>query len=172
MESSGLDAIAPPDAEVLILGSLPGAVSLELQQYYAHPRNAFWRIMADVTGVEAAAPYETRQRALAARRLALWDVCARAVRPGSLDADIRHDSIRPNDFAAFFAAHPGIRRICFNGTKARVLFERLVLPGLEARWAGVDRVTLPSTSPAHASMSYPLKRQAWRTALTEWQARG
>jgi TDG/mug DNA glycosylase family protein len=167
MTSSGFNAVAGPDARVLILGTLPGALSLEMRQYYAQPRNAFWRIMADVAGVGPDLPYDERLRRLVGRRLALWDVCASATRPGSLDAAIRTASVRPNDFARFFAAHPDLQLVCFNGARAGALFRRLVLPTLKDRWAGLGRVTLPSTSPAYASMPVRRKIQIWRAALTK-----
>lgn len=170
MMSSGFRVVAGPDARVLILGTLPGVVSLAKGQYYAHPRNAFWPIMAKVAGAGPDLPYKERLRRLVEQRLALWDVCARGIRPGSLDSRIRIDSIRPNDFHRFLLSHPDVQLICFNGTKAAALFQRVVLPKLEARWTGVRRVTLPSTSPAHASMPLARKIQVWRAALTNLEA--
>ena len=165
MTSSGFEPVAGPDARVLILGTLPGAVSLATGQYYAQPRNAFWSIMAEVAGAGPSLPYNERLRRLVEQRLALWDVCASALRPGSLDSRIRTDSIRRNDFRSFLGSHPDIRLVCFNGAKAAALFQP-VLPKLEAKWTSVRRVILPSTSPAHASMPLEQKIQAWRAVLT------
>jgi hypothetical protein len=78
-------AVSGPDARVLILGTLPGAASIAQGAYYAHPRNAFWRIMTEITGADPALPYDERLRCLVRARVAVWDVCAHAVRPGSLD---------------------------------------------------------------------------------------
>lgn len=166
MTSSGFEPVAGPDARVLILGTLPGAVSLATGQYYAQPRNAFWSIMAEVAGAGPSLPYNERLRRLVEQRLALWDVCASALRPGSLDSRIRTDSIRRNDFRSFLGSHPDIRLVCFNGAKAAALFHP-VLPELEAKWTSVRRVILPSTSPAHASMPLEQKIQAWRAVLTD-----
>ena len=170
MKSSGFKPIAGPDARVLILGTLPGVASLMKGQYYAQPRNAFWPIMAEVAGAGLSLPYKERVRRLVEQRLALWDVCASAMRSGSLDSRIRTDSIRPNDFRRFLLSHPDVQLICFNGTKAAALFQRVALPKLEARWAHVRRVILPSTSPAHASMPLARKIQVWRAALTDFEA--
>src|SRR5687768_16280967 len=100
MKSFGFEALAAPDARLLILGTLPGAVSLACGQYYAQPRNAFWRIMGELVGASIELPYAKRVECLVAERLALWDVCAVAQRRGSLDAAIQ--SMQPNDFATFF----------------------------------------------------------------------
>lgn len=153
-----------PDARVLVLGTMPGMASLAAGRYYAHPRNAFWPIAAQVLGFGAGLPYEARLAALNAAGVALWDVLAACERPGSLDADIVPASAQPNDFAAFLAAHPRVARICFNGAKARALFRRHVRPGL-ADVAGLEYVALPSTSPAHAAMPPAAKLLAWRAAL-------
>jgi G:T/U-mismatch repair DNA glycosylase len=80
-----------------------------------------------------------------------------------MDADIRTDTARPNDFAGFFAAHGDIELIAFNGRKAAQLFKRFVEP--QAISAGVRRASLPSTSPAYASMPFSSKLAAWREAL-------
>ena len=169
MTSSGFEPVAGPDARVLILGTLPGAASLAKGHYYAQPRNAFWRIMADVAAAGPNLPYEKRLRRLVEQRLALWDVCASATRPGSLDSSIRTDSIRPNDFRRFLSAHPAIKLICFNGAKAATLFQRLA-PSLEVTSARIRRVTLPSTSPAYASMPLERKIEVWLAVLTDIQA--
>jgi TDG/mug DNA glycosylase family protein len=94
--------------------------------------------------------------------IALWDVAAAAVRPGSLDAAIVHTSVEANDFAAFFARYPGIGVVFFNGAKAEELYRRLVLPKLEQPYASLPTQRLPSTSPAHAAMPYAAKLEAWR----------
>jgi len=153
--------VARPDARVLVLGSLPGQVSLREQQYYAQPRNDFWKILGVLVGASPERPYADRLEALKAHRIALWDVCASAQRPGSLDASIRHATVVANDFASFFQAHPHIGLICFNGRKAADLYRRFVLPGLPERVRGIRCEALPSTSPAHASMRFDEKLARW-----------
>jgi TDG/mug DNA glycosylase family protein len=154
--------IAAPDARVLVLGSMPGVASLRQQQYYGHPHNAFWKIMGHWLGFDPAAPYAARCDALLRSRVAVWDVLASCEREGSLDASITRESIVPNNFADFFAAHPGIRRVCFNGATAAEVFRRHVVPQLPAPWAGLEFLRLPSTSPAHAGMALAAKREAWQ----------
>jgi len=159
--SLGFPPIVGEATRILILGSLPGQQSLQAAQYYAHPQNAFWRIMADVFDITGS--YEERCEGLRRAGIAVWDVLASSVRPGSLDADIEMPSARANDFDAFFAAYPAIARVCFNGRKAEQLFERMVMPQLE----GGERryVGLPSTSPAFAAMRYEQKLETWRSIL-------
>ncbi len=159
--SIGFAPIAAPDARILILGTLPSRRSLELSEYYAHPRNAFWRIMGELVGAEG--DYPARCRALTDAGIAVWDVLRSSVRPGSLDADIRMDTARPNDFAGFFARHPGVRRVGLNGRKAEDMYRRLVLPELDT--ASQELVSLPSTSPAHAAMTFDKKLEIWRSML-------
>ena len=167
MKSSGFKAIAGRDARVLILGTLPGAASLACGQYYAQPRNAFWRIMGELVGAGLALPYAERVQRLVARRVALWDVCASATRSGSLDTAIRADSVCPNDLAGFLRSHADVRLIAFNGARASELFQRYVRPQLKPSASAIRQSILPSTSPAHASMSFEKKLAAWREALAD-----
>ncbi|MEO8064151.1 MAG: DNA-deoxyinosine glycosylase [Pseudomonadota bacterium] len=153
--------VARRNATVLILGSLPGRKSLQLQQYYAHPQNAFWKIIAALFGDTSSLPYTQRLNILMSNRIALWDVLAAAERPGSLDSSIVPHSAVPNDFAEFFRAHPRIRRVFFNGQKAAGLFQRRVLPALGQEFAGIHFECLPSTSPAHAGMTFAKKLDRW-----------
>jgi double-stranded uracil-DNA glycosylase len=159
--SSGFRPIATLSAQVLILGSLPGAESLRRQQYYAQPRNAFWRIMGDLFGVPPDQPYALRTEALNANDVAVWDVCASAYRQGSLDAAIDLKSVLVNDFKTFYIKHPRIRLICFNGKTAAAVYEERVIPLLSEASRAITRIVLPSTSPAHASFSYEKKRETW-----------
>lgn len=159
--------IADAHARVLILGSLPGQVSLQRQQYYAQPQNAFWKIMGRLFAAGPELRYEDRVQRLVRNGIALWDVCAAAQRPGSLDASIVHSSVVPNDLAAFIESHPGIGLICFNGGKAADLYRRLVLPGLPARMRAIRYETLPSTSPAHAAMPFEEKLTRWADILQD-----
>ena len=163
--SSGFPPIVAADAQLLILGSLPGQKSLQATEYYAHPQNAFWRIMDDVFGIRG--DYESRCAQLARQGVAVWDVLSRSVRPGSMDADIDMASAAANDFAGFLAEHKTIRTICFNGRKAEQMFGKLVAPTL-ARFELVC-ICLPSTSPAYAAMHYEQKLSIWRGILSQQQ---
>ena len=161
---AGLPPIAAPSACLLVLGSMPSVASLAAGEYYAHPRNQFWPIVAEICGFDAAAPYPRRLAALAARRIAVWDVVASCVRAGSLDSGIDERSIIVNPFEEFVARHPAIRRICFNGRKAEAAWRRYVEPQLPAG-RKLEYRLLPSTSPAHAGMSYRRKLRVWRSAI-------
>lgn len=148
-------------ARVLILGSMPGAASLAAAQYYAHPRNHFWPIMGRLFGAGPDLPYAKRVRRLKSCGIAVWDVLESCVRPGSLDADIEEGSIAVNDFAGFFDAHPGIGAVFFNGAKAESAYRRHVLKGLPSPACALPVRRLPSTSPAHAALSFEGKLAAW-----------
>lgn len=165
MPDTSFPPIADAHARVLILGSLPGQVSLQRQQYYAHPHNAFWKIMDRLFGASPDLPYAERAQRLMQNGIALWDVCAAAQRPGSLDTAIVHASVVPNDFATFIKYHSDIALIGFNGAKAADLYRRLVLPALPATGRAIRTETLPSTSPAHAAMTFEDKLARWAAVL-------
>ena len=150
-------------ARVLILGSMPGVASLTADQYYAHPQNSFWKIMQEVLGISATADYDVRIEALKRSNIALWDVLESCIRPGSMDAAIDMDSAKVNDIKALLQRHPRINIICFNGGIAEKIFKKRVLPSLGD--FSVKYIRLPSTSPAHASMSFENKVMAWRAAI-------
>ncbi|HTE39421.1 MAG TPA: DNA-deoxyinosine glycosylase [Steroidobacteraceae bacterium] len=158
---TGLPFRATSSAKVLILGSMPGAASLAAGEYYAHPRNHFWPIVSAIFHLDASQPYELRMQGLNRAGIALWDVLHSCVRPGSLDNNIVAESQFVNDFAGFIASHPDIALICFNGAKAETVYTQKV-SGIRKH---IPSVRLPSTSPAHASMSFQDKLSAWRRAL-------
>lgn len=164
---TGLAPIVGDRARVLVLGSMPGAASLEAGQYYAHSRNHFWPFMGALVGASPELPYPERAIRLAAAGIALWDVIAACRRQGSLDSAIR--DIEANDFPAFLASHPGIGSVLFNGAMAEATFMRLVAPALAGSGlsAGLRYRRLPSTSPANAAQPRAAKLDAWRAALAE-----
>jgi hypoxanthine-DNA glycosylase len=148
---------------VLILGSLPGVRSLELQQYYAHPRNHFWRIMGSLVGALPTLPYLMRTATLKQAGIALWDVCLSADRVGSLDSSIR--GYVANDFASFLAGQPLLELVAFNGQKAAALYRGSVLRQLPQPPRSLRTQVLPSTSIANAGMSYGEKLRRWCAIL-------
>jgi double-stranded uracil-DNA glycosylase len=161
----GFQAIADERARVLILGTLPSPVSLQQQQYYAQPRNCFWKILGQIAGFEHAIAYVDRTAALKHRGIALWDVCFSAVRPGALDASIVDASVRPNKLAEFAGTHPDLALICFNGRKAEALFWKHFG---RTEFTKVRFAALPSTSPAHAAQTFEQKLALWREAIHPW----
>ena len=156
--SQGFAPAAHPDARILILGSMPGVASLEAAQYYAFPRNAFWKIMGNLFTASPELDYPTRLQKLADNHIALWDVIEACHRPGSLDSAISEDGMATNDFQNFFEQHPLITHVYFNGQKAASLYKKKVLPSLTGHY---EYNVLPSTSPAHAAKSYAAKLEAW-----------
>lgn len=157
------EPIEHKNAEVLILGSMPGQLSLTAGQYYAHPRNVFWRITSELLHFDAASAYDVRVQALKSARIALWDVLQSCTREGSLDAMIENDTLTANDFQTFFRKHKKIKYVFFNGATAEACYRRHVLRDVD--FGSISYVRLPSTSPAHASMSFARKLAAWQVIL-------
>jgi TDG/mug DNA glycosylase family protein len=160
------EPIAGAEAKVLILGSMPGDLSLKLAQYYAHPRNSFWMIMGSLFGASPALPYKKRSQVLLSKSVALWDVLKACKRKGSLDANIDNSSIIVNDFASFYAEHPKIKFVFFNGTKAESVYKKYVFSTIVSRFPTIQYMRLPSTSPANASLSKEEKLAKWQVVKT------
>ena len=148
--------ITRPTTRVLILGSLPGEVSLERRQYYAHPQNQFWRLVGAVIAQELVSlDYNTRLSQLLDHGIGLWDTVAAGTRSGSsLDADI--DLQQSSDLTAMMTTLPELQSIAFNGKKSAQIGRPLLLNARE-----VDLIDLPSSSPAHATLSFDKKLEAW-----------
>lgn len=155
--------VAADDAQVLILGSMPGVKSLEAEEYYAHPRNAFWPVMATLFNAQGFENYQEKTTLLLANRIALWDVLQHCIRPGSLDSAIKDDTIVTNDFENFLNMHQQISHVFFNGGKAETEFLKRVRPVLpQDIQERLSLSRLPSTSPAMASLTLAQKCAAWQ----------
>lgn len=152
------DPVAPPNARLLILGTMPSVESLRQSFYYAHPRNAFWPILSNLLGGPLPETTQAKKEMLVRHRVALWDVAGSCVRPGSLDSAIRE--VVPNDFEALFRRCPGIEKILFNGATAQKLYEKYVgvMP------SGCVWARMPSTSPAY-TLGFERKLAAWRDGM-------
>lgn len=162
--SIGFPPIAKPDATILILGSMPGQKSLTENQYYAHPRNAFWPIMFRLFNADKNLTYEQREQFLYDNHIALWDVLKSCYRRGSLDSDIEHSTIEANNFKSFFEKHSKIKTVFFNGSKTKQIYNKEVLKTLKSSNLGYHK--LPSTSPAHAAMTIEEKMLKWGVIKT------
>lgn len=165
---TGLPPVVASDCRVLILGSMPGAASLQAARYYAHPRNRFWPLMAALADVPAEATYGERLVALQRAGIGLWDVIGECRRAGSLDSAIVRGSERANALVPLIVSLGQLRVIAFNGAAAASLFRRHVEPHLPELRQPVQRIALPSTSPAHAAMGLEALREAW-SVLAPWR---
>ena len=150
------EPIYAPQARILIVGSMPSVKSLEQAQYYAHPRNAFWRILFDIFSEPPTLDYERKKALIREHGLALWDAAAICEREGSLDSDM-HDVVY-NDFSTLYEVCTDIRTVLCNGATAHSLF-------LKSGYAGERRVVrMPSTSPAY-TLPYEKKLALWKREL-------
>ncbi len=153
----GFPPVLANDTRILILGSFPGEASLLATQYYAHPRNQFWRLLSELLNEPLTElTYPARLERLLTYRIGLWDVLAACQRKGSLDTAIRQAA--PNDFAGLQQLAPALEKVCFNG-KTAGRFEPVL------RAAGYQTLALPSSSPAYAVLSFEQKMRAWREIL-------
>lgn len=148
------------DSKILILGSMPGVKSLQEQEYYAHPQNRFWRLLALLLQEPAPLDYAEKKAMLARRGIALWDTLGLCEREGSLDSDIKNET--PNDVPGLLAAHPSIRAVFCNGGKAAAAFKKYFAGRLPA---SVQAYYLHSTSPANARMDLQALAAEWRVLL-------
>ena len=177
----GLPPVVGPNTKVLVLGSFPGVASLKAVQYYGHPQNHFWRILAALWPAHALPDreqYAARCQWLLDRQLGVWDVYAACEREGSLDTNIRNAKV--NDFAALQKQLPKLAAIAHNGGESfrHVKAVRASL-GLQGDGKGdgdgegggngnIASLRLPSTSPANASWSFERKLNAWAEALAPY----
>jgi len=159
-DSSQLTGLAPviaPDTRILILGSFPGAASLAAQQYYAHPRNQFWKLVGALIGEDLySLPYADRLPGLLAHRFGLWDVLAACEREGSLDSAIRNPAA--NDFERLHRLCPELEIVGFNGQTSGKFAPQFATQGYRT-------VVLPSSSPAHMALSFEQKLATWRRLI-------
>jgi TDG/mug DNA glycosylase family protein len=158
----GLPPLLRADTRLLVLGSFPGVASLRAQQYYGHPHNQFWKIMASLFATDVAAivalPYAQRTQWLLDQGVGLWDVYAACEREGSLDTHIKH--AQPNDLQSLHTRCPALVAIAHNGGESFKHAKRTQTLGLPVH-------RLPSTSPAHASWTFERKLHAWRAVFQE-----
>lgn len=180
MKKFSFQPIVDENSKILILGTMPGNKSLKLNQYYANPRNQFWKIMAFLTGEDFSISYEAKIKLLLKNNIAIWDVLMHCEREGSLDVNISDEV--PNDFKSLFEKYPNIKSILFNGAKAKALFQKYFsidktkiyhdLPdsGNEesdtANW-GFYLKDLPSSSGANTRMTQEQKNHIWKKEI-DW----
>lgn len=169
MRIFSFDPIADKNCKILILGTMPGVMSLKKQQYYGFERNAFWRIIYELFDSELDEDYRRRKEFLLRHGIALWDVLKACEREGSSDSEIKNPE--PNDFEGFFSTYPAIRHVCFNGGPAASLYRRYVSKkgiAVKMNRTNADNVNsamkffnLPSTSPAY-TLPFEKKLEQWQ----------
>ena len=142
------------NSRYLILGSLPGDLSLEKQEYYGHPQNRFWRLLGMIFQEDSMLDYADKKRFLLKHHIAVWDVCGTAFRVGSMDTAIQE--VVPNDILDLLKQNPGIEHVLFNGKKAMHLYDRFF-----ERIDDIQYHELPSTSPANASYNLEKLYEKW-----------
>lgn len=148
--------------EILIIGTMPGVKSLEEAQYYAHPRNAMWPIIARIYNQDKAfASYREKTACLLKNRIGMWDNLQFCERRGSLDSNIKNEI--PNDFEQLLEQYPRVGKLLFNGQKSYGFFKKYHPDLLKRRQYRI----MPSTSPANASQKAAFKFETWRKELTE-----
>lgn len=147
--------ILPSNPKILLLGSLPGDLSLAKNQYYAHPQNRFWKILFSLFQEEYSTDYQQRVSLLEEKQIALWDVCSSAIRPGSMDTAITE--VIPNPIDQLLVENPSIQTVLFNGQKAQKLFEKHF-----EKQQNINYHSLPSSSPANAQFSLDKLLLAWQ----------
>ena len=155
---SSFPPIINNESKILILGSIPGVKSLEMQQYYAHPQNKFWKIIFELFNEKFTTVYKERIEILEKHHIALWDVIDNCEREGSLDSEIRNEEA--NKIGELLHNYHNIKAIFCNGQKSyknllKILPKDFHLP----------IIVLPSTSPAHASLRYEEKLKSWKMVL-------
>jgi len=154
---TGLAPVIAPDTRIIILGSFPGAASLAARQYYAHPRNQFWKLVGALVNEDLySLPYDQRLPRLLAHRFGLWDVLAACEREGSLDSAIRKPAA--NDFERLHRLCPELETVGFNGQASGKFAPQFAAHGYRT-------VVLPSSSPAHMAMTFEQKLARWRALV-------
>lgn len=156
-----IEPIIGLNPRILILGSMPGIISINAAQYYANPRNLFWTVLADLFGIDIDCAYDSKVEQIQQLPMILWDTLKACHREGSLDSRILNTDIEANDIKALLSRYPTVQAIAFNGGASAKYFDRLVKPQLPTDMS-VELLKMPSTSPANAGMKREKKLELWR----------
>jgi len=142
-------------SRILILGSMPGVESLRLQEYYANPRNQFWKLIYALFELDPSEGYAERVSFVKSKGIALWDVIENCLREGSLDSAIKEEKV--NNFRGLFMAYPSIETVLFNGGKAYETYKK---------WVGFE--ALPNITFLKLTSSSPANTKKYEEKLREW----
>jgi hypoxanthine-DNA glycosylase len=157
---TSFDPISNAETTILVLGTLPGDKSLELSEYYGHPRNRFWKIISTITDNDLPLTYADKKTLLLKTKIGIWDVAHKANRKGSLDSAIEGEE--PNDLDSFIARHKHLKVIGFNGKTSQALFDKYF-----DRKNDIKYISLPSSSPANAGINFDSICEKWRQLLAK-----
>lgn len=146
------------NTEILILGTMPGAMSLEKQEYYANPRNHFWKILYTLfDALPISEIFEEKVQLLKFNKIGIWDVLENCERKGSLDIHIKNQKI--NDFITLLEKFSAINKIIFNGKQSHAFFIKRF-----GQIEGITYFVMPSTSPAN-TMTFENKLKIWSSCF-------
>lgn len=145
-------------SKILILGTMPGEKSLELQEYYGNRGNQFWKLLFTMFGRELSHDYQEKKQLLLEHNIAVWDVLEHCERHGSLDSNIKNE--KPNDFISFYKRYPNIKHVFFSSKNAATYYDKYV-----GKRGDIQYETLPSPSGANAAMPFSQKLEIWREKI-------
>ena len=152
-----IEPVFDTESRVLILGTMPSPKSREVQFYYGHPQNRFWRVLAAVLGEEVPQSVPEKKTMLLRHRIALWDVLAECEITGASDSSIRNPVA--NDLSVILDYAP-VQAVFTTGATAWKLYTRLQKPH-----TGIEAVRLPSTSPANCAVKMEALTEAYKAIL-------
>lgn len=152
-----IEPVFDAESRVLILGTMPSPKSREVQFYYGHPQNRFWRVLASVLGEELPQSVPEKKAMLLRHRIALWDVLAECEITGASDSSIRNPVA--NDLSVILD-HAPVQAVFTTGATAWKLYTRLQKPH-----TGIEAVRLPSTSPANCAVKMEALTEAYKAIL-------
>ncbi|HIY80825.1 MAG TPA: DNA-deoxyinosine glycosylase [Firmicutes bacterium] len=152
-----IEPVFDAESRVLILGTMPSPKSREVQFYYGHPQNRFWRVLAAVLGEEVPQSVPEKKAMLLRHRIALWDVLAECEITGASDSSIRNPVA--NDLSVILD-HAPVQAVFTTGATAWKLYTRLQKPH-----TGIEAVRLPSTSPANCAVKMEALTEAYKAIL-------
>ena len=156
-----IEPIIGRNPRIIILGSMPGIISINAAQYYANPRNLFWTVLAELYGMDIECSYESRVQQIRELPIILWDTLKSCHREGSLDSRILNTDIEANDVVGLLERYQTVQAIAFNGAASEKHFNKLIRPQLSAD-LNIELLKMPSTSPANAGMKLDQKLELWR----------
>lgn len=165
MTDIGFPPIIGKKPKILILGSMPSQKSLEKQQYYGHPQNAFWKIMSQIFDFPLDLDYSKKTKLIEDKGVSIWDVVHSCTRPGSLDSSIKKDTVIENNIPDLVAQNPSIKIILCNGGTAHQLFQKHFKVWIKNN-PNIEIIKMPSTSLAHASLNFKQKYEIWLKAIS------